>query len=403
MNILFMHISKLPHMSGRGISLDLLREFSANGHDVSVLCAADSSGRPGATHVANEEGIRVVRVNIGENKSASLIRKGMTTLLISGKYVRAIKEHFSDIRFGLVMYPTPPVTIAGAVEFVKKRDGARSYLLLKDIFPQNSVDIGMMTEKGPKGLLCRYFRSVEKRLYSVSDFIGCMSPANARYVLEHNPDVDGEKVEVCPNSISLKGYDEPPADKMDVRREFGLPSRGLLLVYGGNLGKPQGIPFLIDCLRAQRDNEELHFLVVGDGTEYGKIQAFIEEERPGNVTLRKKLPRDQYESLIAAADAGMIFLDARFTIPNFPSRVLSYMRAGLPVLCAVDSATDMGEMVEREGFGVVCRSGDVEGFSACCEKLQSANLPEMGARGRRFLENNFTTDRAYETIMRHFE
>ena len=88
----------------------------------------------------------------------------------------------------------------------------RHYLLLKDIFPQNAVDLGMFS-KG--GLLYRMFRKKEERLYQLSDYIGCMSPANVDYILRHNREVDIHRVEVCPNSIELCKAEEQAYPKRD--------------------------------------------------------------------------------------------------------------------------------------------------------------------------------------------
>jgi glycosyltransferase involved in cell wall biosynthesis len=213
---------------------------------------------------------------IGNNKKASLVEKGITTLLLPRFYISAIKKYFSNVKFDLVMYPTPPITQVSTVKFIKKRDGAKSCLLLKDIFPQNAVDLGMMTKSGIKGLLYRYFRRKEAALYAISDYIGCMSPANVRYVLEHNPKVDPNKVGLCPNAIEIQDLSLSADEKAAMREKYGIPQDKTVFVYGGNLGKPQGIPFIIDCLKAQRENPDAFFLIVGDGTEYKKLETFFE-------------------------------------------------------------------------------------------------------------------------------
>ena len=123
--------------------------------------------------------------------------------MIESQFLNAIKKYFADIKFDLILYPTPPITFVKVVEYVKKRDGAKTYLLLKDIFPQNAVDIGMMSKTGVKGLLYKHFRRQEKKLYAISDCIGCMSLANMDYIIKHNPEVESKKVEVCPNSIEV--------------------------------------------------------------------------------------------------------------------------------------------------------------------------------------------------------
>lgn len=58
-----------------------------------------------------------------------------------------------------------------------------------------------MSKTGVRELLYKYFRKQEKRLYTISDHIGCMSQANIDYVIKHNPEVNSRKVEVCPNTI----------------------------------------------------------------------------------------------------------------------------------------------------------------------------------------------------------
>ena len=259
MNVLFISISSLPHVSEHGISLDLIHEFTRQGHQVYIVSALEKRDDR-ETYISEEAGCKILRVRIGNNKKAGIIEKGLTTLHLPGKYISAIKEYYPDVRFDLVLYPTPPVTQVKTVEFIKKRDGAKSYLLLKDIFPQNAVDIGLMSKSGVKGLLYQYFRHLEKKLYQISDHIGCMSEANVQYVLEHNPEVDPNKIEVCPNSIEVIDKSVDEATRTAIREKFGLPLDKKVFIYGGNLGKPQDIPFIIKCMEAVKDIEEAFHL-----------------------------------------------------------------------------------------------------------------------------------------------
>lgn len=76
-----------------------------------------------------------------------MIEKGISTLMIEGQFLRAIKKHFNDVTFDLVIYSTPPITFEKVILFIKERDLANSYLLLKDIFPQNALDLNMFSKK----------------------------------------------------------------------------------------------------------------------------------------------------------------------------------------------------------------------------------------------------------------
>ena len=398
MNVLFISISSLPHVSEHGISLDLIHEFRRQGHNMYIICALEKRDNQ-ETYIAEEDGCKILRVKIGNNKRANIIEKGLTTVLLPKKYIAAIKEYYSDVKFDLVLYPTPPVTQVETVEYIKKRDGAKSYLLLKDIFPQNAVDIGMMSKSGIKGLLYKHFRRTEKKLYKVSDYIGCMSQANVDYVLKHNPEVDPNKIEVCPNSIEVIDKSVDEKTRVEIRRKYGIPLDKKIFVYGGNLGKPQDIPFIIECMKASSSIEEAFFVIVGDGSEYGKLEEYVKSANQSNLRLMQRLPKEDYDALVGACDVGLIFLDHRFTIPNFPSRLLSYMQAKIPVLSVTDPNTDIGKAIIDGGFGWRCESNNANEFRNIIAKIIYDDLKTMGKVGYKYLIDHYSVEEAYKTII----
>ena len=367
MKIIFLTLLDFSSYSENNIYCDLLREFIREGHD--VYCVSPTERRH-KKHTHLEEDGLLLKLKIGNIQKTNIIEKGVSTLLLERQFVVAIKKYFADVKFDLIIYSTPPITLANVVKYLKKRDNAKTYLLLKDIFPQNAVDIGIMSKSGWKGFIYKYFRQKEKKLYALSDKIGCMSPANVDYVLRNNPEIPAEKVEVCPNSVEVRDMRLNADDSVKMREKYGIPLDKKVFVYGGNLGKPQGIPFIIDCLKSQSDNKDAYFLIVGDGTEYGKLKEYFDEAKPENAKLMSRLPKEDYDRMIGACDVGMIFLDHRFTIPNFPSRLLSYMQAGLPVLACTDLNTDVGKILVENNLGWWCESNNVAAFdkavSAAC-------------------------------------
>lgn len=388
----------MNNLNGHSISIDLIREFTKNGHNVYVVASIEKRNNIN-TYLTEEAGCKILRVKIGNNKKAGLIEKGLTTIKLPGLYIKAIKKYFSNIKFDLILYPTPPITQYKTVKFVKKRDGAKAYLLLKDIFPQNAVDIGMMKKGGIKGLLYRYFRKKEKKLYSISDKIGCMSQANVDYVLKHNPEIDSDKVEICPNSIEIQDMSITPDERKTIREKYDIPLDKKVFVYGGNLGRPQGIPFLIECLKSQESNNDAFFLIVGDGTEFGKLQSYFDDAKPQNMKLLKRLPKEDYDKMVAACDIGMIFLDHRFTIPNFPSRLLAYMQASLPVLACTDPNTDIGKVIVDGGFGWWCESNNVDAFNQIIAKaIKTNDFTILSNNVEKCLRDNYTTKKTYDII-----
>lgn len=399
MKILFLSIGDIPSIKHREIYPDLLREFIKNGHEVYVVCSREK--RTGLqTELIEEDGAKLLKVHIGNITKTNLIEKGISTLLVGTQYKAAIKKYFADVCFDLIMYSTPPITLAGVVEYMKKRDGACTYLLLKDIFPQNAVDIGLMSKTGIKGLLYKHFRNQEKKLYRVSDQIGCMSQANVEYVINHNPEVNSRKVEVCPNCIEV--YDKSIDDETRkvVRAKYGIPEEKKVFVYGGNLGKPQGIPFLIECLRKASAINNAFFLIVGDGTEYGCLNDYVTNDKPRHVQLMRRIPKEDYDTMVGACDVGLIFLDNRFTIPNFPSRLLAYMQAKLPVYALTDTNTDVGKVITEGGFGWWSESKDPDQFvSVVCDIIKRNDLDEIGEKGWEYLTRNYQVSEGYKIIV----
>ena len=400
MNVLFMTIGKMDNIEEHTIYCDLLRYFRDAGHSVYTISPYEK--RTGLqTAYEEKNGIHMLHVRTGNvTGMVSLIEKGLAQLSIEPIFIKAIKKYYSNVKFDLVMYSTPPITFCNAIEYVKRRDNAKTYLLLKDIFPQNAVDIGMMSKSGIKGHLYKFFRNKEKKLYGLSDYIGCMSPANVEYVKQNNPEIDNYRVEVCPNCIEVVDKSINAEERRSIRKKYDIPLEKRVFVYGGNLGKPQGIDFLIECLHSQENSKDNYFLIVGDGTEYGKIEEFVKSSNQNNIRLMKRLPQEDYDTMVGACDVGMIFLDHRFTIPNFPSRVLSYMQAKIPVLACKDPNTEIGKIIEEAGFGSWCESNDVNGFVECVNKIMQ--IQSVAEKEWNYLNKYYSTRNGYDIIMKHF-
>lgn len=373
-----------------------MNELRDRGHKIYIASPTERRfGEP--THLIEEDGVEILKIKTLNTQKTNVIEKGIGTLLLEGQFDRAIRKQWANVKFDLVLYSTPPITFNKVIRAIKKRCGARSYLMLKDIFPQNAVDLGMMKQGS---VIHRIFRRKERELYALSDKIGCMSPANCQYVIDNNPEIDSAKVELCPNAV--KPIDIKPLgekERVDLLSKLSLPTDKTLYIYGGNLGKPQGLDFLLKVIQSNEQRKDSHIVIVGDGTEYARVKAWFEAHLPNNATLIARLPKEDYDNLIRACHVGLIFLDPRFTIPNYPSRLLSYLENSMPVLLATDPNTDMGRIAEDSGFGFWTLSGNLPAFMANMDKFTSDTIREMGKKGRAFLEANYQVDRAAQTIL----
>lgn len=399
MIVIFLTMSRVNGISNRGIYSDLMRCFRNNGHSVYIVSPRERSlgGTEGLIEV---DGIHILGVRTLNLQKTSIIEKGAGQIMVEGQYKRAIKKYLKGVPFDLILYSTPPITFPRVISFLKRDNPhALTYLLLKDIFPQNAVDIGMLYKTGIRGLLYRFFRKKEKKLYALSDYIGCMSPANVEYIVKHNSEIAPEKIEVAPNSIELTPKEVVNRDA--VRQKYGLPIERPIFIYGGNLGRPQGIPYLIECLETNGNREDCFFVIVGSGTERQRLISWYEREKPKSVLIMDNLPKEDYDMLVASCDVGLIFLDHRFTIPNYPSRLLPYLENKMPIIAATDTNCDAGKIAEENGYGFWCESDSSEAFTVALDKMIHVDRLKMGEKGFEFLCKNYLVQDTYNTIIKH--
>jgi len=401
MKIIFITIAYPRYSSESNLYSDLMEEFVENGHEVYVVCSIEK--RYGKESFLTESnGIKVLRVktdNITYN--SNYIAKGIALLKFQTQIIMGIKESFPDVLFDLVIYSTPPIQYNRIIRYLKVRSNASTYLLLKDIFPQNALDLGLLSKWNP---IYWYFKRKEKKTYMLSDRIGCMSPANVNYLLKHNSYIKPEKVEVCPNSFKDRGFiiDGDSANiRENIRTSLSIEKQDLLLIYGGNLGISQGLTFLIDIIEAYKNNPVVKILIVGDGTWYDKISKFVTTSNYSNVILQQRVSPIEFKKMLIAADIGLIFLNPKFTIPNFPSRLTSYLEVGLPVIACTDTATDIGDIIVDAECGFKIISGDINAFKNSVSIFENdLNLQKRYQDNARILfAEKYTTKNAYSTIV----
>jgi len=390
----------MEDINQRGIYTDLVKELSERGINIYVVSPRQKRENL-PTELTKIDNINILKVKTGNITSTkSFIEKGISTIRIEYQYLKAIKKYFKNVKFEMVMYSTPPITFNKIIKYFKRKQSSKTYLILKDIFPQNAVDIEVM-KKG--SLLWKYFRNKEVSLYENSDIIGCMSKGNMNYILEHNKFLNKDKVEIFPNAIKPINRIEKKEKDLGILKKYNIPINSTIFIYGGNLGKPQGIDFLLEVVDNFYKIEEGYLLIVGSGTEYDRIKEHIENTNPNKVSLFNRLPKEEYDKLVKSADVGLIFLDRRFTIPNFPSRLTSYMENSLPILAATDKNTDLKDVLVESKSGFWCESGDIDKFIKYAQKLSGDDdlRNSMGLNSRLYLEENYDITKTVDILLKH--
>ena len=389
MRFLYAAISYPDVSRNTNMYTSFFKRLAGQGHEVRVI--APSFGIP--THVSREGGIPVLRVKSGDIFNTNLIVKGMNTLLLNHRYTIAMKKFWPNWPMNWVITSTPPITLSPLLSSLKTRYKSKVYLILRDIFPQNAKDLGLINNP----LIFSYFRKRERHLYKISDLIGCMSPGNSEYLRRQDPAIlTNNKLTYFPNWIEPTIEDSKHTRMSGFRKRFKLESKFIAL-FGGNFGKPQKIDSILDLAQQVQHLRDVAFFLIGDGTEKERIQNAARHRNLKNVIFFDRLPRDEYQSLINEADIGLVNLDEKFTIPNIPSRTLGYWDAALPVLAATDKNTDLNEnFLKKYNAGLWAETSDLNQYYSQFMRLYKDEClrKTMGQNGRKAVETEFSVQRA---------
>lgn len=390
MNILYLS-TVFPESSDTSTIYTDLAEELAKEHKIYVVTNAEKK-RNKETYICQERGCTVLRVKTGNQYNVGFVEKGITIIMLGFLFRKAIRKYFSRKKFDLILYETPPITLYGVVKFAKKKYHAHCFLMLKDIFPQNGVDLGIIRKNG---FIYWYFRKLEKKIYQVSDTIGCMSKGNIDYIKAHNT-IEDNKLILFPNTKRIKNHQQR---NINILSKYHIPQNKIRFIFGGNMGRPQGVRFLAKCIYACKDIPDAFFLLIGRGTEKEMVRSMLTGCE--NSLVIDELPRNDYEELLIQCDVGIVSLAYDFTIPNYPSRILSYMEFGIPTLAMTDTVTDFKELIEAANCGIWIPSNSEEKFRESIQMLLDKEKRKvMGANGKKYLQEHFSVLKSVDIINR---
>ena len=399
MKVLFITMYTVKDLEEKGIYQDLIRSFLKKKHNVLVISPSSTDEE----QIDYGENYINAQINLGHYQKQKYLKKVLSMTLFQKRILNWLKKHNQHNHqvFNLLVYTTPPINYHKIVRKLKKKNpNLVSYLLLKDIFPQNAVDLGIIPNSLIYKPILKYYEHLEKKLYNSADQIGCMSQKNMDYLNHHFKLND--KCEINPNSLEIK-----PFHKMNETRRTRLksihkiPTDKVLFLYGGNIGLPQDASFIKNFIQAFSNLTNSFLLIIGSGTEFLSIQNYVTENDMNNVRVLNALSKDAYQEMVSISDVGLIFLNHRFSIPNFPSRILDYMEYALPILAATDPHTDIRNLIVDEDLGDWSLSVHPEAFIEKV-KIYSENPSlrlRQGKNARLVFEEKFNVENSYQLII----
>lgn len=335
--ILFVTLVKIDDIEESGIYTDLIGEFLDNGYHATIICPLERRFKS-KSKIIKKNNLKIIQVKSLNIQKTNFIEKTISTFLIEFLFIRAFNNYCKKDFYDISLFTTPPVFITNFIRKLNSKKTKIKYLLLKDIFPQNALDLKLINNKNP---LYLYSKFVEKKLYKEVDFIGCMSKKNLDYIYS-NYKISLEKLEINPNSINPEKY--PVFENMKNNSKLNI-------IYGGNLGLPQNPELIKIFIQKIEKLNNVSFTIVGSGTAFKNINEHINSLNITKTKLISNLRKKEYFALLEKSDIGLIFLNEKFTIPNYPSRILDYLHFNLSIFTNTDKITDLTEFIEQKKIG----------------------------------------------------
>ena len=371
---------------------ELALEFRANDHEVIVLTPGklEQSQKLAKDKV---EDIDVWRFRSGPVKDISRVQRLVNESLLSFKAWQAIKPELSSMKIDGVVYYSPSIFFGFLVSKLKRHFNCKTYLVLRDLFPQWAIDEKMIAKHSP---ITYYLRFFETKNYQAADRIGLMSEKNIEVFQRLQPSFSN--VVVLRNWVPVdSGLPSEPY----WRKNLGLESK-VIFLYGGNIGKAQDMPNLMRLAKSLSNVPEGHFVIVGQGESYEEIADFIADNALTNVTLMPSISQDEFKVLLSEVDIGLFSLARSHTAHNFPGKILGYIANNLPILGSVNPGNDLMPMINDHQAGFVFENGDDASlFKAAQDLVMSFELrKQCGEHARQLLKSHFSVKSGADKILR---
>lgn len=348
-----------PLRSSGAVQLrDLSIEFARQGHEITVMVASPELDVPCSIEMWN--GVQVARLRTPKTKDVGYVRRTIGEFLMPFSMLRNLrKSTLGKQKWDGIVWYSPTIFLGPIVSVLKKASGCRSYLIIRDIFPEWAVDMGLMG----RGLPYRFFKAVANYQYSVADVIGIQTPGNRTYFTEWLKRSRGQ-IEVLQNWLT----DAPVRDCSIKVSEIALAGRKIF-VYAGNMGIAQGMGILLDLAEQLRERSDIGFLFVGRGSDAQKLRNDARSRGLSNTAFFDEIDPDEIPGLYAQCDVGLVALDPRHKTHNIPGKFLSYMQSGLPVLASVNHGNDIVDLIESERVGRVSTDASAQTLKKLAEQL----------------------------------
>ena len=402
MHVLFLTDSYPPEIrSASHLIYELANGLVARRHQITVATAmprynlAKDKKVDKYRTVTNESGIKVIRLNVLPLHKNAYFLRGLSHLLLPFIFYRGVRKFISGKPDVVIVY-SPPLTLGVTGAWLKNHFSSKTILNIQDIFPQNAIDLNIISNR----LVVNFFEKLEKWIYERIDVLAVHSEGNKKFLIEKK-ELSSNKAMVVHNWIHRDNSNKNKPT--DFRKLYNVDSKTTIL-FAGIIGPAQGLDIAINIAQRLRNEEKIHFIFVGEGTEKEKLKQKKKKLNLSNISFHPFVSRENYQSLLGAADIGLVCLSALNRTPVVPGKLINYMAAGLPVLAILNRESDGHKIIEEARCGFSFFPEEEEKIVDAMLKLEDNELREaMGRRGADFAIKYFSLNGAMDKYEEIFE
>jgi glycosyltransferase involved in cell wall biosynthesis len=369
---------------------DLAHQLAALGHRPVMIVPSPISDQPWI--IERLDDIEVLRVAAPPTRASSFVRRALAEMWLPFSMLRNVrKSPLRSAKWDLLVWYSPPIFFGPLIWALRRASGARTYLILRDIFPEWAVDLGLV-RRGPVYLV---FKAIAALQYAVADVIGVQTPSNLAY-LSRWARPPRRRIEVLHNWLAVT-----PDIGCSISVENTVLAGRKIFVYIGNMGVAQGMDIFVELMESLRHREDIGFLFVGRGSEFANLVAEKASRELNNVLFFGEIDSSEIPGLLAQCHVGLVALHPDHKTHNIPGKFVSYVQYGLPVLARVNAGTDLEHLIVDEGVGKVYAGSSVEELKRLAEELadNGALRHSMSERGKQLGRLMFSPETAARQIV----
>lgn len=393
MNLLILSTDFPPEVgSAPHLFYELAREFVENGHTVTFLTGfpryyvnrMPEKYKRGFLLREHIDGIDVLRLRLPSVPRNILLLRGVDHFVPSLIFLMA--AWLIRGRIDAILVYSPPLSLGLTALFLRRLKGSPAVLNVQDLFPQNAIDLGLLSN----ATLIRAFRAMESFLYRKLDRITVHSEGNKDHVVSMG--ASAEKVTVIPNWVDMSFFKAYGMGK-NLREDWDINGQ-FVVSFAGIIGYSQDLDVIIESARKLQKYRNITFLLIGDGVEKERLQERASALGLDNVRFLPMQPREIYPSILRISDICLVTLNGNVTTPVVPSKLLSIMAAGKPVLATLPAHGDAPRIIDDARCGYSYHAGDSGGLTqGLLELYRNPFLRrQFGENGRKYAGEHFTLD-----------